>query len=129
MKKLFLIIFIFSINIFTVYWANEFNLNTPVKDAWSNYQYDLPKWNNTTWKTISWDTWPTTVVVTEDIPWAKCVPYKDKNWEALTDITNRKFKCPVEPWFGSVMQIFAGLVKYATFLAALVGVSRLAQEL
>ncbi|EKD66166.1 MAG: hypothetical protein ACD_49C00060G0008 [uncultured bacterium (gcode 4)] len=140
-KKILLIIFLFSINIFTVYWANTFDFNTPVKDAWSNYQSDLPDISKTTtdsttglnnwvWPTVknaeNLTPWPTTVVVTENIPWAECVPYKGKDWEALTDITNRKFKCIVEPGFWSVMQMFAGLVKYATFLAALVGVLMIA---
>lgn len=125
MKKLFIILFLFSVNIFAVYWAepNNFDINSPVKDAASNYQYNTSLWNNTSWDT---GPWPTTVVVTENIPWAKCVPYKDKDWNNLDKITNRKFTCTVEPWFWSVMQMFAGLVKYATFLAALVGVLMIA---
>lgn len=136
MKKIYIILFLLSINVFTVYW-DDFNLNAPVKDAWTNYQTDLPnvsktttwdgtesKLNDWTWPTIknaensNW--WPTTVVVSEKIPWADCT------WDDNQPIESRKFKCTVKPWFGSVMQMFAGLVKYTTFLAALVGVLMIA---
>ena len=35
---------------------------------------------------------------------------------------DRKYECTIQPGFGSVMLIFKGLIKYATFITALVGV-------
>jgi len=34
----------------------------------------------------------------------------------------KKYKCVVKPGFGSVMLIFKGLIKYTTFLVALIAV-------
>jgi len=123
MKKLFIILFLFSINIFNSYWAEYW--------AQWDYQYNTSLWNNTesnlntwVWPTVknaeNLTPWPTTVVVTEKIPWAEC------SWDENQPIESRKFTCKVQPGFGSVMQLFAGLVKYATFLAALVGVLMIA---
>ena len=65
----------------------------------------------------SW--WPTTVTVTEKIPGMKCVsdPKSDEK-----DVTKKKYKCTIEPGFGSVMLILKGLIKYATFITALIGI-------
>lgn len=38
-----------------------------------------------------------------------------------TSVTKRKYKCTIQPGFGSVMDILKGLIKYATFLTALIG--------
>jgi hypothetical protein len=35
---------------------------------------------------------------------------------------DRKYECTIESGFGSVMLIFKGLIKYVTFITALVGV-------
>lgn len=59
----------------------------------------------------------TSVIVTEKIPGAGCVPYKWGN-----DINTRQYKCTIKPGLGTVMEMFAWLIKYATFLAALAGV-------
>lgn len=59
--------------------------------------------------------WTTTVTVTEKIPGMDCV------WTDVGDITKQKYKCTVQAGFGSVMLIFKGLIKYATFITALVG--------
>ena len=37
-------------------------------------------------------------------------------------ITTRKYKCTIASGFGSVMLILRGLIKYATFITALIGV-------
>lgn len=55
----------------------------------------------------------TKVVVTEKIPWMDCT------WEDNQPIENRSYECTVEWWFGSVMKMLAGFIKYITFLAAL----------
>ena len=61
----------------------------------------------------------TTVTVTENIPGMKCVsdPKSDEK-----DVTKKKYKCTIEPGFGSVMLILKGLIKYATFITALIGI-------
>ena len=59
--------------------------------------------------------WPTTVTVTEKIPGMNCV------WTDVGDISKQKYKCTIESGFGSVMLILKGLIKYATFITALVG--------
>lgn len=57
----------------------------------------------------------TTVVVTEQIPWMDCE--LDKNSWSWPE--SRRYECTVEWWFGSVMKMLAGFIKYMTFLAAL----------
>ena len=58
-----------------------------------------------------------TVTVTEKIPGANCVPEGSGS-----GVTNRKFKCTVEGGFATVQNMLGGLIKYATFITALVGV-------
>jgi hypothetical protein len=58
-----------------------------------------------------------TVTVTEKIPGANCVPEGSGS-----GVTNRKFKCTVEGGFATVQKMLGGLIKYATFITALVGV-------
>lgn len=60
----------------------------------------------------------TTVTVTEQIPGMDCSP----DSKGGADPEHRKFKCTVQPGFGSVILILRGLIKYATFITALVGV-------
>ncbi|MDD2917206.1 MAG: hypothetical protein PHH70_05160 [Candidatus Gracilibacteria bacterium] len=59
---------------------------------------------------------PTTTTVTEKIPGMDCQPVGSD-----TSVTKRKYKCTIQPGFGSVMDILKGLIKYATFLTALIG--------
>jgi Type IV secretion system pilin len=58
-----------------------------------------------------------TVTVTEKIPGANCVPVGSGS-----GVTNRKFKCTVEWGFATVQKMLGGLIKYATFITALVWV-------
>lgn len=58
----------------------------------------------------------TTVIVTEQIPGMGCTSIGGDTPET------KKYKCTVQSGFGSVMAIFKGLIKYATFITALVGV-------
>jgi hypothetical protein len=58
-----------------------------------------------------------TVIVTESIPGAKCKP----EWNG-TSVTTRKFKCTVEGGFATVQNMLGGLIKYATFITAILGV-------
>lgn len=58
----------------------------------------------------------TTVTVTEKIPGMDCVGSNEG------DITKQTYKCTIQPGFGSVMLILKGLIKYTTFIVALVGV-------
>ena len=41
---------------------------------------------------------------------------------ACDDPSTRKYKCAIEPGFGSVLLLLSGLIKYATFIVALLGV-------
>jgi|GEM_PF-5016071 len=56
-------------------------------------------------------------MVTEEIPGMYCT--KEGTG---TGPEKKKYKCTVAPGFGSVMLILSGLIKYATFITALVGV-------
>jgi len=58
----------------------------------------------------------TKVVVTEQIPGMDCVSIGG------TTLETRKFECTIKDGFSSVMDIFKGLIKYATFITALIGV-------
>ncbi len=57
-----------------------------------------------------------TVEVTESIPGAGCVE------KVGGDATKRKYTCTIESGFTTVQKMFGGLIKYATFLTALIGV-------
>lgn len=59
----------------------------------------------------------TKVIVTEAIPGMNCGTGTN-----VGDITKQKYECTIEPGFGSVMLIFKGLIKYVTFITALIGV-------
>lgn len=63
--------------------------------------------------TSTWWDGTSKVVVTEKIPWMDC------KWVDNQPIESRKYTCTVEWWFGSVMKMLAGFIKYITFLAAL----------
>ena len=67
------------------------------------------------WATAEW----TKVTVTEKIPGMDCgtgaVAWK--NW-----MTERKYECTIKPGFWSVMDILKWLIKYATFITALIGI-------
>ena len=63
--------------------------------------------------------WWTTVIVTENIPWMGCTPVE---WKDSKDINSKQFKCPTKPWFGSVMDLLAWLIKYVTLIAILVSI-------
>lgn len=72
--------------------------------------YKPPVDGNSSW-------WPTTVTVTEKMPWmSDCVGADNQ------PITTRKFKCTIKPGFGSVMEFLQGFIKYVTFITALVGI-------
>jgi hypothetical protein len=58
-----------------------------------------------------------TVEVTESVPGANCKPIG-----AGGDVTKRKYECTVQGGFGTVQQMLGGLIKYATFITALLGV-------
>ena len=60
--------------------------------------------------------WATTVTVTEKIPGMDCTGTNEG------DITKRKYVCTIQPGFGSVILILKGLIKYTTFIVALIGV-------
>jgi len=57
-----------------------------------------------------------TVIVTENIPGAWCVP---ADWSTLNA---PKWKCTVEKWFGSVVKMMWAIIKWFTFIAWLGGV-------
>ncbi|MDD5377286.1 MAG: hypothetical protein PHH16_04175 [Candidatus Gracilibacteria bacterium] len=63
----------------------------------------------------------TTVTVTEKIPGMDCDAIPPKAGEKVGPESN-KYKCTIQPGFGSVMLILKGLIKYATFITALIGV-------
>ncbi len=56
--------------------------------------------------------------VTESVPGANCAPKEG----AGGDVTKRKYECTVQGGFGTVQQMLGGLIKYATFITALLGV-------
>lgn len=58
------------------------------------------------------------VTVTEKIPGAKCEPAPGSG----SGVTTRKYTCTVEGGFLSVRNMLGGLIKYATFITALLGV-------
>jgi hypothetical protein len=58
----------------------------------------------------------TKVVVTEQIPGMNCTKLAGNGPES------NKYECTIQSGFGSVMAIFKGLIKYATFITALIGV-------
>lgn len=73
-----------------------------------------PRDNSSPNDSSSW--WPTTVTVTEKIPGMKCDGADNQ------PITTRKYVCTIQPGFWSIMLILKGLIKYATFITALIGV-------
>ena len=58
----------------------------------------------------------TTVVVTEQIPGMDCTEKEGGGPE------KKKYECTIQSGFGSVMLILKGLIKYTTFIVALLGV-------
>lgn len=60
-------------------------------------------WFQTVWNTYAW----VKVTVTEEIPWAWCVP----DW--------KRYICTVEKWFESVSRMMWDIIKYFTYLATL----------
>ena len=62
---------------------------------------------------------PTTVIVTEEIPGAGCKCMVNDN---CTNPTTKKYSCTIKSGFGSVMDLLGGLIKYTSFIIALVGV-------
>lgn len=55
-------------------------------------------------------------MVTEKIPGMDCSEEKGGGPKS------KKYKCTIQPGFGSVMLILKGLIKYTTFIVALIGV-------
>lgn len=78
---------------------------------------DTAHWSSTSSSTSTPD-WPTTVIVTEKIPWLDCW----KNIWKSDSPEDRKYSCTIQPGFWSVMLMVKGLIKYATFLTAIIGV-------
>lgn len=107
--------------------STNFDINAPVQEPWSQYQYSLPSqwgtatsWDNSLGNEAGWDGGsggPTEVMVTEEIPGMNCT----KEGTGIGP-ESKKYKCTIQPGFGSVMAILSGLIKYATFITALVGV-------
>lgn len=70
----------------------------------------------------------TEVIVTEQIPGLGCKAVNEKGNDipdgGIIEVSpeKKRFKCTIESGFGSVMLIFKGLIKYATFITALIGV-------
>ncbi|MDD2487808.1 MAG: hypothetical protein PHS92_05590 [Candidatus Gracilibacteria bacterium] len=60
---------------------------------------------------------PMTVIVTEKIPGTDCTPVGSGNTPET-----RKYKCTIKPGFQTAMELIGGLIKYATFISALIGV-------
>lgn len=60
----------------------------------------------------------TIVTVTEEIPGMDC----SADDSAGTGPEHKRYKCVIQPGFGSVILILRGLIKYVTFITALVGV-------
>ena len=58
------------------------------------------------------------VTVTEKIPGAGCVEDTTKG----KSVTQRQYKCTVKGGFETVQGMLGGLIKYATFITALLGV-------
>lgn len=61
---------------------------------------------------------PTEVVVTEKMPWmtsCECIAKDGK----CSDPATRKYKCPVKGGFQSVLDMLGGMIKYSTFIVAL----------
>ena len=56
---------------------------------------------------------PIKVTVTENIPWLGCSEKKwSKTWSLL-------YECKVQKWFGGVVNMLWGIIKYFTFIALL----------
>lgn len=62
-------------------------------------------WINIVWNTYSAD-W-IDVIVVEKVPWANCVP----EWD--------NYKCTVEAWFDSMIDLMGKIIKYFSYLAGL----------
>jgi len=58
------------------------------------------------------------VIVTEQIPGADCVEVSGSG----TGVDQRKYKCTVKGGFATAQGFLGGLIKYATFITALLGV-------
>jgi len=78
-------------------------------------------WINNIWNTYA--AWKTekkdwiTVIVTEKIPGAWCVAEpKPTNWKT------QMYKCTVQKWFWSIIEMMWKIIKYFTYIASLGGV-------
>lgn len=60
---------------------------------------------------------PTEVIVTEMVPGADCEPFGTG-----TGAAGKQYKCKVTGGFSSVMGIVSALIKYTTYITALIGV-------
>ena len=102
------------------------------KEAKEGQEVKESTWVKAVWWEVAWKDWaastsweseggPTTVTVTEEIPGMKCDAVPPKEWEK-SGPESKKYKCTIQPGFGSVMLILRGLIKYATFITALIAV-------
>lgn len=76
---------------------------------------------------INGNTTKTTVIVTEEIPWANCKCFvdnveSDKKWKDCWTIETRKYKCTIEPWFGSFQKSIQGITGWFTQIALILSV-------
>ena len=76
-----------------------------------------------------------TVIVTEEIPWAKCdcindtnIVKKDDEWNNMPAAMNcgnpatRKYSCEVKTWLAWFQATFAELIRYSIYIVMLLGV-------
>lgn len=61
---------------------------------------------------------PVTVIVSEKVPGADCVAVEGSG----NGVTTKRYRCTVQGGFGTVQKMLGGLIKYATFLTALLGI-------
>ena len=112
-----------------IYCAADKALQSPINDlftssiqwAWSNSSPRVQEalWNAT--RELGRDSTTTTVIVTEEIPGARCTCIDQSDTTCKT-IETRKYKCEVVKWLSGCQQIFASIIKYFIYIRMLTGV-------
>lgn len=59
---------------------------------------------------ITFESYAIDVIVTENVPWAGCVP----EWDL--------YKCDVKPWFASILEMLQSIMNWFTLIAMMWGV-------
>lgn len=117
MKKILIFVFVFYIFSFNLILAGNTSSSTTSSSSSSSNSS-----NNGASKDIK-------VRVTEKIPWANCicswntlngVCYGPANW--FDNYPPAEYTCTITPWFGTVMLMIWGIIKWFTAIAALWGV-------